>query len=92
MKAFHQLELAEESRNLTTVTTHIGLYRYKRLHMGVSSASEIFSEVIREIFEDCLGSLNMHDDILVYGENEDQHMKNLMKVLSKLQDRGHSTF
>lgn len=88
MKAFHQLELAKESRNLTTVTTHIGLYRYKRLHMGVSSASEIFSEVIREILIDCLGSLNMHDDILVYGENEDKHMKNLMKVLAKLQDRG----
>ena len=39
--AFHQLMLAEESRNITAITTHIGLLRYKRLHMGISCASEI---------------------------------------------------
>lgn len=65
MKAFHQLEIDEESRHLTTITTHIGLYRYKRLHMGVSSASEIFAEVIREILSECPGCLNIADDILV---------------------------
>ena len=43
-KAFHQMPLAEQSRNFTTITTHKGLYRYKRLHMGIASASEIFTE------------------------------------------------
>lgn len=88
MKAFHQVILAKESRNLTTITTHIGLYRYKRLHMGVSSASEIFSEVIREIIEDCPGTLNIADDILVFGANEEEHRRNLIKVLERLEERG----
>ena len=48
-KAFHQLELDEDSRNLTTITTHIGLFSYKRLHMSISSAPEVFSETIRTI-------------------------------------------
>lgn len=41
-KAFHQLELDEESRNHTTITTHIGLFRYRRLHMGISCASVFY--------------------------------------------------
>ena len=55
-KAFYQLELAEESRPPTTIVTHQGLYRYRRLHM-ISSASEIFTETIRAILAGCRGVL-----------------------------------
>jgi hypothetical protein len=33
---YHQLELHEDSRYITTFSTHIGLYRYKRLNFGIS--------------------------------------------------------
>ena len=36
---YMQLELAEESRKLTTFYTHRGLKRFKRLHFGVNSAA-----------------------------------------------------
>ena len=39
---YHQLELDEESRNITTFTTHVGLRRYKRLNFGVTSAQRYF--------------------------------------------------
>ena len=39
---FHQLELDEESRNITTFSTHMGLRRYCRLNFGTNSAPEIF--------------------------------------------------
>ena len=51
-QAYHQLELAEESRYITTFSTHIGLRRYKRLFFGVSSTSEIFHNLIRKTFSD----------------------------------------
>ena len=35
-KEFHQLVLSEDSRNMTTFATHVGLRRYKRLNFGVS--------------------------------------------------------
>ena len=35
---FHQIELEEQSRNITTFVTHKGFYRYKRLMFGISSA------------------------------------------------------
>ena len=47
-KGYHQLELKEESRNVTTFSTHVGLYRYKRLNYGTRSAAEIFQETVRE--------------------------------------------
>jgi len=44
--AYHQIELAEHSRYVTTFSTHLGLYRYKRLLFGISLAHEIFHYLI----------------------------------------------
>jgi hypothetical protein len=46
LNGYHQLELIEDSRNITTFTTHVGLRRYKRLSFGVSSAAEIFQNTV----------------------------------------------
>lgn len=43
---YHQLELNPESRQITTFVKHKGLYRYKRLLFGVSSASEQYQHEI----------------------------------------------
>ena len=80
--------LTEESRDLTTITTHKGLYRYKMLHMSIASTSEVFTEKAREILEDIPGQINMTDDILVSGKTADEHHKNLMAVLKSLEERG----
>ena len=45
-KGYHQLELDEESRYITTFTTHVGLFRYKRLSFGINSAAEIFQKAV----------------------------------------------
>ena len=44
---FHQIELAEESRGITTFSTHCGLYRYKRLMFGITSAPEVYQHIIQ---------------------------------------------
>ena len=85
VKAFHQLQLAKESRHLTTIVTHKGLYRYKRLHMGISCASEIFTEAIRVILAGIPNQLNMTDDVLVYGRTQEEHDAALQLVLDTLE-------
>ena len=42
--AYHQLELDEESRYITTFSTHVGLRRYKRLLFGGKCSLINFSE------------------------------------------------
>ena len=70
-KGYHQLELKGSSRNVTTFSTHIGLYRYKRLNYGTRSAAEIFQETIREeLTHDLKGVFNMSDDIIVHERDE----------------------
>lgn len=46
---YHQTERDEESREITTFTTHEGLYRYKSLMFGISFASEIYQRVIGQV-------------------------------------------
>ncbi|XP_014668802.1 PREDICTED: uncharacterized protein K02A2.6-like [Priapulus caudatus] len=48
--AYHQLELQPESRYITTFSTHVGLFRYKRLMFGINAASEIFQNAL---YQEC---------------------------------------
>ena len=85
---FHQIELAEESRGITTFACHMGLYRYKRLMFGISCAPEIYQHIIRMTLQGCPGVQNVSDDIIVYGSTMQEHDQRLKKVLERLKDRG----
>ena len=66
---FHQIELDEESREITTFVTHRGLYRYKRLMFGISSAPEKYQKIISDVIQSCNGVANIADDLIVHGTN-----------------------
>ena len=83
---YHQLELATESRYVTTFSTHAGLRRYKRLPFGINAASEIFQEAIRELLTGLPGCKNISDDIKVFGKGQEEHNKNLRGVLQRLKE------
>ena len=74
---YHQIELAEESRNLTVFSTHAGLFRYKRLNFGVNSAAEVFQHLIQSALQGLEGTLNISDDILIYATTEDELQQRL---------------
>ena len=85
---YHQLELEENRRDVTTFSTHVGLYRYKRLNFGTRSAGEIFQDTVsREITQDIPGCLNISDDILGYGKNQQEHDLNLEKLFKKAREK-----
>ena len=85
---FHQITLDKESRNITTFVTHRGLYRYKRLMFGLSSAPEKYQKVISDVLKSCDGVANIADDIIVFGTNASEHNARLHAVLNKLQESG----
>jgi hypothetical protein len=86
MSAYHQLELDPKSRYMTTLSTHMGLFRYKILLFGVNATSEVIQSTIAEILSDLKGCLNISDDIIVHGKTMAEHDTNLKAVLKRLQD------
>ena len=48
---YHQIELHPSSREITTFATHKGLFRYKRLMMGISCAPEIYQKRIQQLIQ-----------------------------------------
>ena len=86
-ECYHQIELAESSRHLTTFKTHVGLRRYKRLPYGASVGSEICQHVIGQVLEGCPNVRNIADDILVHGTTKEEHDKSLECTLLRLQEK-----
>lgn len=85
---FHQIRLSEKSREITTFITPKGLYRYKRLSFGISSAPEKYQHIISQVLQDCEGVANIADDIIVHGSNQQEHDERLRKCLNRLKEKG----
>jgi hypothetical protein len=88
---YHQLELALESRYISTFCTHIGLRRYIKLNFGISSASAVFQNATQQLLEDIPRAKNLSDDIIIYGKTKEDHDKTLRDVMTKLRGKKHFT-
>ena len=87
-QGYNQIELDHSSRYITTFSTHTGLWRYKRLNFGISSAAEVFQNAIRETLSGLQGVLNISDDILVFGTNQEKQDSNLRACFQRLLECG----
>lgn len=86
--AYHQLEIREDSRDLTAFTSHVGQFRYKRLPFGLANAPSAYMKVISCILRDCENTACYLDDILIYGDTQESHDACLDKTLRRLRDYG----
>ena len=85
---YHQLELDNESRGITTFVTHCGLYQYKRLLFGVSSASEQYQYMIAKTLAGLEGVENISDDIIVHASDKETYNNRVFAVLRRLEEVG----
>lgn len=87
-KAFHQVEMAEGSRGITTFATHNGYFRYKRLNFGMCCASEVFQNVIERILAGIADVKVFIDDILIFASTLEAHNRTLTEVMNRLKEHG----
>ena len=85
--AYHQLELDEQSRYITTFTTRKVLFQYKRLNFGTNSVSKIFQNTIQNVFNGISGCRNISDDLIIFGKAQAEHDQTLRKVLQVAKER-----
>lgn len=82
--AFHQVEIAPESREITTFITRRGLFRFTRLMLGIKCAPEIFQKILASLLAVCEGCFNYADDVIIFGKTQAEHdhrLKEVMRVL-----------
>ncbi|XP_055906656.1 uncharacterized protein K02A2.6-like [Eupeodes corollae] len=85
--AYLQIELDAESKKLVVINTPFGLYQYQRMPFGINSAPGEFQHVMEQILIGLPVGIYL-DDLLVTGENDEEHLANLNAVFSRLQANG----
>ena len=84
VQAYLQMEVAEEDREMLTLSTHRGLYRPNRLMYGVASAPAIWQRQIETILQGIEGVTVFLDDIKVTGPTDAIHLQRLEEVMRRL--------
>ncbi|KAE8738527.1 hypothetical protein FOCC_FOCC015990, partial [Frankliniella occidentalis] len=82
LDGFWHANLDEESSLLCSVATPFGIYKFKKMPFGLSSAPEIFQYLTDQVFGD-RGATVCFDDVLVTGKDAAEHDLVLSRVLSK---------
>ena len=85
---YWQLKLTKESSLLTTFNTPWGRFKFNRLPFGISSAGEIWQRAMVEEFGDLEGLEIIVDDMLLTGDDDEQHDARLAPFLSRVRDSG----
>ena len=88
---YWQVEIDDDSRELTAFTmSPLGFYECDRMPFGLTNAPATF----QHLMENCLGDLHINwcinylDDIIVFTEDPDEHIKRLRGVFQKLAEAG----
>ena len=84
---FWQVKLDRDSAKLCTFNTPFGRYMFTRLPFGISSAPDVFQSIMSEMFEDIDGVEVVVDDLLIWGETEEEHDIRLKQVLERAKRR-----
>lgn len=85
---YHQILVSKSSQKYLVFSSPLGNFQYTRLHFGVSSGPAIFKKVIQYLVQDLPGILVYFDDILVFGQDQDDHLAKLHAVLKRLHESG----
>ena len=83
---FHQVPLATCSQ--VVFQWHIGLHRMKRLFFGPTNSSGIFHHKVTKVFTGLKGCITIHDNLLVFGKDEDEHNRNMAGMLERAKEKG----
>jgi len=87
---FHQILMKDADIPKTAFSTLNGKYEYLRLPFGLRNAPAIFQRMIDDVLKEHIGRICYVyiDDIIVFGENQESHLRNLETIFSCLNEAG----
>ena len=91
LKAFLQIHLTHEASLLTTFNSHRGWLRFLRMPFGAKMSQDMFQLQMDAILEQCPGVIGIHDDMVIFGVDQEDHDANLINLLNICQKEGIGT-
>ena len=85
---FWQVKLDPRCKLLTTFVTPWGRYCFNRMPFGITSAPEFYQRTMEKILDGLDGVICLMDDILVYGQDANEHWTRLRSVLERIEKSG----
>ena len=88
LKAFLQIHLTHEASLLTTFNSHRGRLRFLRMPFGAKMSQDVFQLWMDAILKQCPGVIGIHDDMVIFGVDQEDHDANLINLLNVCQKEG----
>ena len=87
---YYSFELDDESKDLCTIVTPYGKFRYRRMAMGLKPAPDFCQYYIEKTLQDLKqeGVEVYIDDVGIFSNSYEEHMILIRKVVQRLQDAG----
>ena len=85
-KGYYQIEMAPESVDLTTFTSHRGNFAFKRMPFGLSSAPATFTRMMRKLLANAENLDSYLDDVLAHTRTFEEHIKTLRNFFTRVRE------
>jgi len=85
---YYTFDLDDESKELTTIATPFGLYRYRKMPMGINCAPDVAQEAMENLFRAVKDIEIYIDDIAAFSDTWPHHIDLLDKIFTILEDAG----
>ena len=88
LKAFLQIHLTHEASLLTMFNSHQGCLRFLRMPFGAKMSQDMFQLWMDAILKQYPGVIGIHDDMVIFGVEQEDHDANLINLLNVCQKEG----
>ena len=91
LKGFWQVPLTDDVKEMSAFATPEGLYQYKVMPFGMKNSPATFQCLINKVIADLEDCEAYIDDVIIYSETWEQHLKTICVFFKRLNQVNHQS-